>query len=322
MDVPQLTEYPPPLHVAGLIGLSVATIILNGLIFHRTLVPVRRLRTLDVVAVNAIATLLNYLPFKMSIISRVLIHNRRDGLPLGQIAGWLAAVGVGGMISFGPIALVSMWRGEMDAIWFAASGAGVVSLAVLTVALSRYFGGERGKRRIEQLVAALRVPMGQRALDTALVTEAHQGLDMLGHTRTVAAVVGIRLGDLAVQAARFVVAAALLDVAFSPGQATLFAVVYFFIGVVSPAGMLGTREGGTIAFAAMLGMSESEYSALAPVLLLVTATEVIGAFVMASLSIAWLRPDKLLKMKAGNSRTNAEAADTPDNVGSGDSPSV
>ena len=86
--------------------------------------------------------------------------------------------------------------------------------------------------------------------------------------------------------------------------------------------MLGPREGGTIAFAAMLGMSETEYSALAPVILLVTATEVIGAFVMAVLSIAWLRPDKLLKMKAGNSRTNAEAADTPDNVGSGDPPSV
>ena len=106
----------PPLHVIGLIGLSIATIVLNGMIFHRTLVPVRRLRTLDVVAVNAIATLLNYLPFKLSIISRVLIHNRRDGLPLGQIAGWLAAVGVGGVISFGPVAVVGLWRGTIDAV--------------------------------------------------------------------------------------------------------------------------------------------------------------------------------------------------------------
>ena len=72
--------------------------------------PVQRLRTLDVVAVNAIATLLNYLPFKLSVISRIVIHNRRDGVPLGKIVGWLAAVGVGGVISFGPVALVSLWH--------------------------------------------------------------------------------------------------------------------------------------------------------------------------------------------------------------------
>jgi Lysylphosphatidylglycerol synthase TM region len=285
----------PLLHVVGLFALSVVTIILNGLIFHQTLVPVRRLRRLDVVAVNALATLLNYLPFKLSIISRVLIHNRRDGVPLGEIAGWLAAVGVSGVIGFGPVALVSIWHPTIDALWIGLSGAGVVLLAAVTIALSRYFGGASGHARLERIGRSLRIPYASALLNARLVTEAHQGLDMLGHVRTVALVVALRLVDLAVQAGRFLVAAALLGVGFSPGQAMVFAVVYFFIGVVSPAGMLGLREGGTIAFAALLGMTESQYTAFAPVPLLVTATEAVVAFAMAGVSIAWLRPDRLLR---------------------------
>ncbi len=292
----------PLLHVAGLFALSVVTIVLNGLIFHQTLAPVRRLRRLDVVAVNALATLLNYLPFKLSIISRVLIHNRRDGVPLGQIAGWLAAVGVSAVIGFGPVALVSIWHPTIDVLWVVASGGGVVLLGAITLMLARYFGKETGHARLVRISRTLRIPYAGVLFNARLVTEAHQGLDMLSHARTLALVVVLRLVDLGVQAGRFLVAAALLGVEFSPGQAMVFAVVYFFIGVVSPAGMLGLREGGTIAFAALLGMSESQYTAFAPVPLLVTATEAVVAFAMAGVSIAWLRPDRLLRAGKENAK--------------------
>ncbi len=287
-----------PVRVAALFALSMATIVLNGLIFHRTLVPVRRLRTVDVLAVNAVASFLNYLPFKASVISRFVIHNRRDRVPIAQIGAWLAAVAIGGMIAFGPFFLVSLWRGEIDAAWIAGGVAGVIALAVATIVLARRFTGDDGRRRLERLADALHLPMRARVLRSRFFADAHSGLGMLADPVSVATVVALRLADLAVQTARFLIAAELLDIALSPGQAVLFALVYFFIGVVTPFGMLGTREGGTVGIAVLVGMSETGYEALAAVPLLVTATEAIVSLMLAGIAIAWLRPDRLLRLPA------------------------
>ncbi|HRQ74272.1 MAG TPA: hypothetical protein PLU35_14715, partial [Phycisphaerales bacterium] len=82
----------PAWAVAALLGLSVASVALNGLAFWCALLPARRLHASDVIATNALATFLNYLPFKLSAISRVVIHNRRDRVPLLTIGGWFGAV--------------------------------------------------------------------------------------------------------------------------------------------------------------------------------------------------------------------------------------
>jgi hypothetical protein len=83
--------------------------------------------------------------------------------------------------------------------------------------------------------------------------------------------------------------------------------------VLTPVGMLGTREGGTMgAVAAMLGMSIEEVSPFAGVLLLVTGSESIVLVALAGLSIIWLRPDRLIRRAPGNddeSESNAASTD-------------
>ena len=56
--------------VMMLVGLSFASVAINGMIFWVVIRPVHRIRVTDVISTNAIATFLAYLPFKMSIVAR------------------------------------------------------------------------------------------------------------------------------------------------------------------------------------------------------------------------------------------------------------
>ena len=75
-----------------LVLLSTLSLTINGLAFWITLSPIRRLRILDVIAVNTLATIAANLPFKLSAVLRVLIHNRHDGLAIKTIIAWFAAM--------------------------------------------------------------------------------------------------------------------------------------------------------------------------------------------------------------------------------------
>ena len=58
--------------------------------------------------------------------------------------------------------------------------------------------------------------------------------------------------------------------------------------------MLGTREGGVVGLAGLLGIS----GGILPVTLLVGATEAVVNLAGAALGVAWLRPDRLLRAPA------------------------
>src|SRR5690606_21428503 len=77
--------------IALLVVLSGLSLALNGAIFWLVLLPARRLRAADVIATNALATFLAYLPFKISLIVRALIHQRRDRVPLVLLGAWMSA---------------------------------------------------------------------------------------------------------------------------------------------------------------------------------------------------------------------------------------
>src|ERR1051325_3196290 len=83
----RLMHPPPGLFIAGL-ALSFATLPINGLLFWVGLLPARRLKASDLVATNGLCSFLAYLPLKTGAIVRVLIHNRRDGVPLLTIGAW------------------------------------------------------------------------------------------------------------------------------------------------------------------------------------------------------------------------------------------
>lgn len=299
------------LDVAALAGLSLATIILNGLVFWVALRPAKRLPPLGVIATNALATFLNYLPFKLSVVARVLIHNKRDGVPILTIGAWFASVAAVLLAVYAPLVGVSLWRRSIDAVWVAAGLAGILASLALLIGLARLLCADRGRARIEAITRRL-VPRsdpgaGRSFLQRPSVARLYAGLDMLASPSAVGAGAALRLVDITIQAARFVVAAGVLGVAISWQDAVLVACTYFLIGVASPAGQLGTREAGTTWLGGLLALAGG--ADLAVVMLLVSATESLVSLVAAGAAIIWLRPDRLLRGARGPRPVSPAAPD-------------
>jgi len=296
--------------VALLMSLTVVMVIVNGLIWHETIRPVRKVPMSDCQAANALATFLAYLPFKLSVISRWIIHTKRNNMPFLLVGGWIGAVAATGAISMLPPVAPTLVIGQINALWVVSSLLLVGVCCAITVTLSRWLGGERGLTRIRRFAAVVRLRLLNRFLHSEIFEEGHRAMDLLASWRTVLIVCALRMIDLAVQSARIALAASMIGVEIPLDQAVLLALVYFLIGVLTPVGMLGTREGGTMgAVAAMLGMSLEEVSPFAGVLLLVTGSESIVLVAMAGLSIIWLRPDRLIRRSPEQSADLGAIAD-------------
>ncbi len=280
--------------VALLFACSLATLALNGLIFWVVLLPEKRLKVSDMLATNAFATMLAYLPFKISVVARVALHNRRDGVALMTIAAWFGAIGAVVLVGLGPVSLVSLWRKGVDGVWWIASGAGIALSLVLLLAIARAFAGERGLARIHRLLDPLRIGALTRFMRTEVFAKLHGVFGMLAHPGAVLGATALRLADVGVLTARFMVAASILGVGLGWEEGVLFASSYFLIGMLSPFGMLGTREAGSMGVAAALGFGDAGES-VAVVILLVTATESLSYLVAGVLGGVWVRPDRLIR---------------------------
>lgn len=282
--------------VASIAGLSLLSIVLNGLVFWAAIRPVKRLSIPGVVATNALASFLNYLPFKLSILCRVLIHMNRDKVPFFTIGAWFAGMGAVLLATYAPLVGVSLWRQGIDWVWCVA-GFGAIALGLTTiVALARLFAGDNGRVRIERLAERVLDRIDARIakcfMRTRVFARLHAGLDMLASPWAVLGESALWLSDLGVQATRFTIAAGILGVTLPWQDALLVASCYFLIGVASPAGQLGTREAGTTAVAGMLGLAGGED--LAVVMILASAVESLVSLLSAGAAIVWLRPDRFL----------------------------
>ncbi len=287
----------PVSSLAWMLGLTAATLLLNGLIFWATLLPVRRLRLADVLAVNAIATFLAYLPFKLGAVARLFIHNRRDGVPIALAGAWFGSVGMVIVAALLPPAAASLWRGRIDATWTVAAAGGILVLGSTMVVVSRALRGERGIDRMHAMLDPLRLRPAQRFLRSGLWRHPHEAFTILSSPGVVASTIALRLADAAVQAARFVIAAEILGQSLPAEQAVIVAVTFFLIGVVSPTGMLGFREAGAAGIASVLAFATSEQ--FAPVALMVGGADAMVNLTGAALGIVWLRPDRLLGRERG-----------------------
>lgn len=285
----QLTHFreAPAGLIGAVLGLSAISIVLNGLIFWATLSPVRRLRRGDVIAVNALATFLNYAPFKLSVIARVLIHNRRDGVPVFVIGGWFAAMGAVLAAALAPVAGATALTHRVNAEWLAAALAGVAGAIFLTVLLARVFGGARGLERLTAMVDALRVRPLSLLIRSRLSSDFHTSLTMLASPAAVTLAVVLRLTDMVVQGARFVILAGILGWELGLDEAFLYSVSFFVIGVLSPVGMTGFREWGTAGVAAFAGVADPKAFVVVP--LLVGAVEAVVNLTGAGAGFLWLR---------------------------------
>ena len=297
--------------IVGLLGLSVLTVTINGLIFWIIIRPVKRIPAADVIGTNALATFLAYLPFKLSVVSRFVVHNRRDGVPVLTIGAWLAACGGMFVATLGPVLAVSLWRRGIDAWWWSGSVAGVVASTGAVLAVARAFRGDEGLARLHRITDPMKIGLVNRALRTERFRQVHDGFAMLSCPWAVFGAAGLRVLDVTVVSARFLIAAAVLGVGLSWQDAGLMGATYFIIGVVSPVGSLGTREGGTLALASAVGIAAAQGTeaggVLAVVILFVSGTESVVLIAGAGFAVAWLRADRLLRGRGPKNGSNAEA---------------
>lgn len=269
----------------SLVALSILSAVFNAMAFHASIRPVRRLPVADVLSVNFIASLGNYLPFKLGLIFRMLTHNRRNGVPLLTIAAWMGAMGVVMLCVLGPVLLAGVWRGRVDGLWWAASAGGILLLCSAVIGVARFAGTGGGWALVERIWGMM--PMPRRLRRSAMLERIHEGTRMLGAPGAVAGVVAWRLADLATQAARFLVAAAIVGREVRWDESLLAGSAYYLIGSVSPAGQLGLREAGT---AGLIGkvLGGVDFDAFSLIVLMVTAAELVALMLGAAASLAFL----------------------------------
>lgn len=261
-----------PLALAALAGLTAASIAANGFAFWVTLLPLKRLRLRDLIATNAIASFLAFLPFKLGAVSRVVIHRRRDDLPFRTLVPWFAAYAALSLATLVPLSALALVRPRIDALWVVMGAALVLGANGAGVALGRL---------------SERVPLLARLSFGSWRVVREPGV--------VGAMIVAKLVDSAIHACRFLVAASILGVDLSVGRATLYSLAYFLIGVLSPAGMLGLREGGVV----FLGVASDLKEGAARVALLVTAAEAVTLVPLAIGAAIYLRVDRLLLRRPG-----------------------
>ncbi|MFA6045407.1 MAG: hypothetical protein WC718_10520 [Phycisphaerales bacterium] len=287
----------PPASLALLIGLSLVSLACNGTAFWLTLSAVRRVPFFGTQAANAIASFLAYLPFKLSVISRLVIHHRRDGVPIVALGAWLAANAVLVLGIFGCVTVARLWRGSVDVV-FAAAAAGLLIVFGMTLCFAaRLFAGEAGRARYHALAGKLGL-LG-RLMVAPVFAHLLAGFDILARPSVVGGVTLVRLIDIAAQAGRFVVAAAIINVPLTWSSALLPAVAFFIIGASNPAGAVGGREGGTSGIAALLHLeSVVSLGDFKVITLVVSGSEILLYTVTAILSAIYVRPDKLALRQA------------------------
>ena len=274
-------RHAPPHLIAALFGVGIMILLCSGLSFYVSIRPLRRLNFWDLQATNVIATLLGYVPFKAGMVFRILVHNRRDLVPVALMGAWFGAVSIIMAATLGPLFAASMLAREINQKWFAiAFSLGALAFVCVWV-LSWYFHGTRGMAILRSIAEKLGGKWARKLVRTRFVRTAHGGLDILASAPRVLLLMFIRLVDLSSQTLRFYLAAMIVGTPLSLDTCLLFASTHFVVGVVSPAGMVGTREAAIVGFAAALGLSNPE--AIAGVALLVLASE---AVVNSVLSVA------------------------------------
>lgn len=282
--------------IALLAALSLASLILNGLTFYCTLRPLRPAHALSIwriMTVQAIATMLSSFPFKLSLVARFLIHNRRDGIPVLTIGAWLAANSVVILAALAPPLGAALWRRAVDLPFLVTSIIGLVAMYGLILASARLFAGEAGLRRLAAIAQRSRLALATRLIASPAFARLHTGFAMLASPLWLGLALGTRILDLAVIASRFVVAGHAAEVHMPWESSILAGASFFLIGVLSPAGSMGAREGGTTGLAALATIPGVSPEAFAAVTLAVSAVEMVVVLVCAAIAILAVAPWRL-----------------------------
>ncbi len=250
-----------PMLVAALLGCTAVSAALNGWSFWITVRPVHRLPVWDVQRINLVANLLNYAPVRLGAIARVYYHVRVDGLTIVGIGAWFSLIAYVLLLGIGACLIATLLRFQVDWIW----GLLVVAQMLAGILAIRVFA---------------RLP---------LVARHGRGFDRMVSARTLWGAAGLRIADLVMYATRMGVAAAILDISFSPPQIVVLAVVALSVSLV-PVARVGFREYCVAVVAARMSLAGGDVGAnLNQLSLLESAGEALVYIPLGILALPWLR---------------------------------
>ncbi|MCA9294230.1 MAG: hypothetical protein KDA20_10490 [Phycisphaerales bacterium] len=258
-------------HASDVALLAAATcigVLIVGLTFWLTLLPLRRISLLHVTTINALAIFMVALPFKLGFVARVFLHHRLDGMNFKLIFSWIGAMTALGAAGFVPLAAVSLWRGEVDGLWWLSLGALLIATHGTGLLVSKWTKGGAMSGRLSRLIL--------------------HADDMTSRPVVVVMHGASRLGEMAQLAWRFSIAGAIiLGTPLEAGQAIILASTFVFLSVVAPIGALGVREWGVTLVGTAVGLEREPVMTLT---LLVTFSELAVSGVMALIGCAIVRP--------------------------------
>ncbi|MBY0308327.1 MAG: hypothetical protein K2Q09_06270, partial [Phycisphaerales bacterium] len=266
-----------------LVALSVGVQLCTGMLFRSVLVPVARLPVGDVLAVNSIATLLNNLPFKLSLVARAWLHRTRNGVPLPQIVAWMVASACVMAASVLPPVAATLVLKRVDGAWWGLTIGGTAALGLLVLFAGRVFRSDRvwtwvaeaGGRRPRTIGVATR---------HAAFAQLRDGPRMFASPAAVGLGLFWRSGAMGLGVWRFAVAAAAVGGVMTIGQCVVADSVYYSIQAAAPTGALGAREGGTVAAVAAVAGRQ-----LPVVVLAVSAAETAANLLCAGAALLYLK---------------------------------
>ncbi|MEN0020804.1 MAG: lysylphosphatidylglycerol synthase domain-containing protein [Planctomycetota bacterium] len=307
-----------PWQIVAVIAVTLLSHATQGLAFWTGVRPVRRLSIVGLIATHVVAALLALVPFKLSVAFRVLVHHRRDRVPLAMIGGWFAAVSVPLFAVLGLLLLATLWRQNVDPLWVTTSVVGIAFMLGSVLLVARRFAGGPGLARLHRLLNPIAIGPLSRILRSEHFQELHTGVTMVASPRWLSVGFALRVFDLGLQALRLMLVASAAGYETSITGAVLLTIAYFGTGVLSIAGNLGIREAVMLIAAGVL-VATSDTTATGtgddsnPVAVIALATTAIDSAVLVVLAIPALlvlRPDRLLQRRAV-AKSASVAADTP-----------
>ena len=210
----EILERTTPGVLMGLLGCSLISLFINGAIFWVQLRPVKKESFWVLQGVNCTASLLNYAPIRLGIVSRYVYHMRVDRMSFLFITSWIFAIAVALLCVMGSATLASFLYPRIDLWWV------LLTLAPL-------------------LLVVLLLPM---VVDLPFIKRHAKGSErMLSDRKTLSLALALRLLDLGAWAGRIYFATHVVDTGLSGGDVLLLAVAAVLVSL-NPLGRLGYRE--------------------------------------------------------------------------------
>ena len=267
--------------VVGLIGCTLISLFVNGIIFWLVILPVKNLGLWRMEWLNLVTGVLNYAPIRAGLLARIAYNLRVDRLTLLQLGGWFLALAFTMALTLSACILATIvWR-SFDLVWI-----GIVLGQIVLGGLLMW------------------AVMGH-----PLIIRHGKGMDqMLRKPACLWGAIGLRLLDIAAFVGRMACAAAILGLSLPFADVMLLGFAAIALSL-NPLGRIGFRE-AAVAFVASrliapdLGGAHLETS-MAQLALVESAGEAIITIPLGSLALLWYRK----RWRAASSASNNDNTD-------------